>query len=101
MPSLQLEEPTASNTASTKVQQLAWCQTPSFFGDALAIDVCGLSEDSNGENGGVSISIGWREGALKEEAMRKLAGVVKETLRSLTKGEIGEETKVWDLIVIS
>lgn len=92
-------EPPSSSTNPIKISSLAWCQTPSISGAALAVDVCGLSEDENGngERGGLSISIGFREGTLSREAVKKIAEVVEKTLNDLSEGKIGKDTTFWDL----
>lgn len=80
-----------------RIKDLAWCQTPSVIGSALTVDVCGLGEDENGEGGGLSISIGFRDGALSREAVEKLAKVVEKILNLISEGKIGKETRIWDL----
>lgn len=84
MPSLQLND--------LRIEDLVWCQTPSVFTVAMVIDVIGLLD------GGLSITIGFRDGCLAKEAVKKIASVVESTLQDLVEGNVTEKSKVKDLV---
>ena len=80
-----------------RLGQVAFCQTPSTFSSALFFDVCGIKQE-DGVGGGLSISVGWRDGALENSQVEEIARRVESTLQKVSRGEIGESMTFQDLM---
>jgi len=80
-----------------RLDQVVFCQSPSPFSSALFFDVCGVRHE-DGVGGGLSISVGWRDGALENSQVEEIARRVESTLQKVSRGEIGESMTFQDLM---
>lgn len=91
-----------------RARDVCWAQTPIPYGEAIMLDTCCLApepdDEEGGERGGITISVGWRDGCVPgEEFVSALkatmglliakAGETKSMPQDMTMGEMARAVR--------